>query len=611
MPSADAPRDAIAPADDWQRRARQYERDFEYFRAYDTAVQGLAEHPGDLALKYRAVLALAKSEATPQARKKYQEFGLDRIGDADIAAHGARLVTDIASLDARLLKDMALSATKSEQPARFAAAASAYQQIYDRTHDYYPGINAATLHLLSDDTATARKIAREIIALIDLAKIGDDDRYYALATLIEAHAVLGEIERAKALAPEAYAAGAHEGTALASTLRQLRLLLGVTGQDQTWLSTLSPSSIIHFAGHIFASSTPVDDRRDPMETDLAVVIARELASANVRSGYGSLAAGADILFAEALLARGASLHVTLPFNREEFAEISVRPAGEHWVERFERCLAAARVVRYATEDRYLGDDQLFGYCTELSMGMAVLAARRGETAVRQIVAWDGSDGGGAAGTAADAARWRRTGLPQTVIPFARPKGRLRAPSTHVHPIPRVACAMLFADVHNYSKLGDAQLPSFVGTVLAELASVIGTAWRPLRYVNTWGDALYIVFEDAGSAAHCALALQEKMAALDLAALGLPADLQLRIGGHFGPAFQGEDPVLKRSAYFGAHVSRAARIEPVTPEGCVYVTEPFAAVLALHHGGEFACEYVGVTAAAKNYGSMPMFLLRRR
>jgi len=42
-------------------------------------------------------------------------------------------------------------------------------------------------------------------------------------------------------------------------------------------------------------------------------------------------------------------------------------------------------------------------------------------------------------------------------------------------------------------------------------------------------------------------------------------------------------VLKRVNYFGAHVSRAARIEPVTPEGCVYVTETFAAFLGLEHG----------------------------
>ena len=75
-------------------------------------------------------------------------------------------------------------------------------------------------------------------------------------------------------------------------------------------------------------------------------------------------------------------------------------------------------------------------------------------------------------------------------------------------------------------------------------------------------------------------------------------------------YTAEDPVLKRINYFGAHVSRAARIEPVTPEKLVYVTETLAAVLAIHNADEFTCHYVGMTKAAKDYGTMRMFLLTR-
>jgi hypothetical protein len=87
-------------------------------------------------------------------------------------------------------------------------------------------------------------------------------------------------------------------------------------------------------------------------------------------------------------------------------------------------------------------------------------------------------------------------------------------------------------------------------------------------------------------------------------------MALRLGGHLGPVYQTDDPVLERRNFFGAHVSRAARIEPVTPEGCVYVTETFAAVLALYNGDEFVCDYVGMTEAAKKYGAMRMFLVRQ-
>ena len=58
--------------------------------------------------------------------------------------------------------------------------------------------------------------------------------------------------------------------------------------------------------------------------------------------------------------------------------------------------------------------------------------------------------------------------------------------------------------------------------------------------------------------------------------GFPSDMGLRVGLHLGPDYAAHDPILDRNNFFGAHVSRTARIEPVTPEGCVYVTETMAA-----------------------------------
>ena len=88
-------------------------------------------------------------------------------------------------------------------------------------------------------------------------------------------------------------------------------------------------------------------------------------------------------------------------------------------------------------------------------------------------------------------------------------------------------------------------------------------------------------------------------------------LSLRIGGHLGPVYETLDPVLGHKNFFGAHVSRAAHIEPVTPPGCVYVTETFAAALALEHSEQFTCDYVGMTKTAKEPSALRMFLLRQR
>jgi hypothetical protein len=41
-----------------------------------------------------------------------------------------------------------------------------------------------------------------------------------------------------------------------------------------------------------------------------------------------------------------------------------------------------------------------------------------------------------------------------------------------------------------------------------------------------------------------------------------------------------------------------------------VTETLAAVLAIYNADQFQCHYVGMTRAAKRYGTMRMFLLHR-
>ena len=144
-------------------------------------------------------------------------------------------------------------------------------------------------------------------------------------------------------------------------------------------------------------------------------------------------------------------------------------------------------------------------------------------------------------------------------------------------------------------------------MLGALGGVLVQYGDRVLYRNTWGDGIFVVMSDALIAARCALQLQAALDALDLPACGLPDSLALRLGGHFGPVFETTDPVQLITNYFGAHVSRTARIEPVTPPGEVYVTEQFAARLALEPGG-FACDYVGKVPAAKSYGTMRMYHL---
>jgi class 3 adenylate cyclase len=171
--------------------------------------------------------------------------------------------------------------------------------------------------------------------------------------------------------------------------------------------------------------------------------------------------------------------------------------------------------------------------------------------------------------------------------------------------------MLFADVKGFSALSDQQAAAFAEHVLGAFARVLDRYDAEIEHRNTWGDALYVVLKSTPSAAECALDLQEAMSLIPLEAAGLPADLALRMGAHVGPVFPVHDPVIGLPAFMGSHVSRTARIEPVTPPGTVYVTEPFAALLELEPDSRLSCDYVGHMPAAKDYGRLRMYRLQRR
>ncbi len=581
----------------WLAQVRQLEARGELLLAFDTALRGLEEHPGDLRLSHRAVLNLAKAGATANAETEFERLGLVNSDDADVAA-----------LKARIAKDHALDTVGEVRKTLLSHAADLYETLYRRSLNYYPGVNVASLRLLAGQTTAAENIAREVLAICQTNTGSTDDDYYQPASEAEAALVLGDTATAR-IALERAANAGHDLAARAATRRQLRMICAARGISDDVLDPLASPTVITYSGHMIAA--PGAHGRFPASEEAAVAkqIAERLEKYRVGFGYGPLASGGDILFAEALLARGAELQVVLPFAHDEFIEISVAPAGPHWVARFEACLQRAASVTYATEDRYLGHDWVFAYGSFVAMGLAVLRARFLDADVLQMAVWDGIETEGMAGTGFDVRTWRNAGRALEVITPA-PATNTTAANTVVMPVAdgqRELKAMLFGDVRGFSKLTESQIPAFVKHVLGALGEVLARYGEHVLYRNTWGDGLFVVLSDAPVAAQCALELQAAMAKIELDAYGLPDTLALRLGGHFGPVFETTDPVLHLTNYFGAHVSRTARIEPVTPPGEVYVTEQFAARLALEPNA-YACDYVGQIPAAKSYGTMRMYHL---
>jgi class 3 adenylate cyclase len=171
--------------------------------------------------------------------------------------------------------------------------------------------------------------------------------------------------------------------------------------------------------------------------------------------------------------------------------------------------------------------------------------------------------------------------------------------------------MLFADFAGFSRVHDAVAPLFQESFLKLAAGQIEAARVKPLLASTWGDALYVVFDSPRDGADFALSFLESMRAVDWTAVGLPDSSQIRIALHAGPVFRGYDPIMGRDNYFGSSVTKAARIEPVTPPGMVYVSEALAATLAASGQRDFALEYVGRLPLAKGYGESRIYRLERR
>ncbi len=562
--------------------------------AYDLTVSAIAAGDGSADVRHRQVLALARMGDTDRAMAHFAAYGLDRSVDPHHRAIGARLHKDRAlALPAGLARTAALK-----------EAFDAYHAIYADSGDSFPGINAATLALLAGDESNAAALAGTLLA--DPAVTADGD-YYQAATRAEALLLLGRIEEvADVLRGEAIGAATDHG-ARSGTARQLGMIAAHLGiaDAAALLAPLAPPKVGHFCGHMFAVDALA-------EAELMERIGAVLDREGVGFAYGALACGGDLLVAEAALARGIELNVVLPFVEEDFLAQSVRPGGAGWEARYRACLAQAASITIASEMEFFGDPAQYGYGSRMAMGLARLRSQHLGAEAIQIAIWDGVAADGPAGTGADVAAWEGSGARVAVIdPGPIDRGLARpAPRVGSGGHERMLAAILFTDFAGFSTLRETALPAFWGGVMRRIADVLDGHDEGIACRNSWGDALYAVASSASLAARVALELQDALADFDYTTLGLETG-GMRVAAHYGSAWRTSDPITGRPTFYGTEVSKAARIEPVTPPGAVFVTEPFAAILALEAAESFACRYVGRIALAKNYGEFPMYRLSRK
>lgn len=177
---------------------------------------------------------------------------------------------------------------------------------------------------------------------------------------------------------------------------------------------------------------------------------------------------------------------------------------------------------------------------------------------------------------------------------------------------RTVKALLFSDVKGFSKMSERDCLLFcrhfhTGVQKDVLSRYDGS----IILQNTWGDALHIVMDDLTKAGNLSLDLRDWMEHYDWQGHGLSADLKIRIALHAGVVTKVPDPIIHAFNYIGRNTSKAARIEPITFEGQVFVSGAYAALLALERDTNLFCDYVGTRELPKNAGPLAVYLLHRQ
>ena len=584
----------------------------EFLTAYDGARAALETHPEDDWLQQRMALALAQMGSAHRAQAILKTLEVKDPTNRETL-----------SILGRTYKDQWCADPANEQLLR--QAFEYYNRAFEvQPPDSYPGINAATIALLLKETDKARRIAEGVLEICQR----QPDDYWKHATVAEALVVLGDTDGAKRAYQAAVETEKDNLRAFSSTRKQARALSRqLYGQADTFDACFPIPKLVVFSGHMIDAP----DRRTPRfppqkEAEVKALLEKQLAAMNAGIGFSSAASGSDILFAEAMLARGGTIHLVLPWPAEEFVKTSVALAGnEAWIERFEHVLARAASIRILGQLYMPGSATGFEYCNLAMNGLARIFARSLDLEITPLAVWDGYTGA-PGGTGSFVRYWRNHGSQVKVIPIAtKPPSMLMESETFdvdasnsddefeawVRASGRQEIkAIMFADVVGYSKLPETVIPKYVAQFNQRVSRLIAESSAAPINCNTWGDGLFFVFNGVEDAGNFALDLRDLVLSTDWVDLGLPHRLSIRIGIHAGPVYVNFDPVVRQISFTGAHVSRAARIEPIAHEGEVFTSEEFAALAAADQSKGFSCDLVGTTALAKSYGLFRVYSLER-
>ncbi|HUD30499.1 MAG TPA: tetratricopeptide repeat-containing protein [Novosphingobium sp.] len=520
------------------------------------------------------IVALSRRGALDHALRLFHAEGF-----ADVQDDAA-----VLALKGRLLKDEALLASGATRRAKAAAAGDAYAASALIAPAPYPLINAATLALIAGDRAEAARRADEVLALM-AREVADETAYWLAATEAEALLLKGEIATAKAALARAIEGAPLAWEDHASTLRQFAVILTQLGEDSAWLAPFLPPRSLYYTGQM-APLLP--------EEEIVRQVRQVVAVENVGFGFGSLAAGADIVVAECLLELGVELAVHLPLRVDPFTEVSVRPFGSHWVDRFRRTLAAASQTMILGDEGETGEaglDSLVELADLVAMGRTVMSASMLQSEAVQLVVGETPGTGAPEGHSARAASlWRGAGRRQHIVASGRavPGTADRADGVRL-------VSILAAEFGSPEGSRLAMLARAGGT-LAAAAPVLADA--SLATPPRWSSSrLLLAWDDPADALRSAIAL----------ARAATAPTPMRLGLHIGPAVAiGSETV---PALVGPAFQLAERVAEIADTGSIFASGPFAAALRAGSANCVRMEFIGELAGMTERDACELYVIR--
>ena len=580
------------------------------FLALDSTSEALQAHPKHEELNVLYCQLLSRAGAYAQAAAVSKAL-LQQVPDPQVLASRQAQLLPVMG---KVYKELWRTSHHADDLRR---AFTYYLEAYTLTGAEYPGINAASLALALGDSVTAHALARGILQSLSHSNVSEEV-HWQIATRGEAKVLLGDMEEARLLYQSATKILDRRYGDIASMRKQLQLLRPFRPVDSILDTTLVMPPITVFVGHQ-PDAEDAANERFPQRTEamVAMRIGDEITRSHTRIGYSSAAAGADIIFLEVMQSRGFETNIVLPFSNVDFIDTSVRTAGTAWVDRYRRVLQGANRISFVTRESYLGDSGLFEQASLVTEGLAKLRASQLDCQLHFLAVCGVAESQARpGGTRASVDRWQQKGYPVRIInPVPDDRTELNpTESAELAPLDtapgnRRFVALMFADIAGYSRLNEQTLIEQHQRFLHQVNRRLMLAERAPIHRNTWGDGLFLAFDQLRDAANFALTLHEDLAQLtDTDGSGHP---QLaRISVHYGPAYLYHDPVINQLAVLGASVIRAARVEPITPPGSVYLTQEAAALLAAEDNSEFHLEYVGLVNLPKNFGVTELFQLRR-